>query len=406
MLEEIQAVYDELSSSNTKSISHFEYELQKVRAGKATPSMLQSVLVDYYGTPTLISQVANIGTMDARTITVQPWEKSMLPEIAKGIINSNLGFAPQNNGESILINVPPLTEERRKELVKKAKAEGETAKVAVRNNRKDAIDMIKLLKADGLSEDSVKDAEAEVQNVTNAFIKKVDEIVELKEKDILTIWFSPKDFLMDFNIDQIELHSSTIYLLEYDDYFDTSLYLDTLTVKEKERFFSFKSEKRKREFLATRILKHQLFSYQEIKYEEHGAPYFDSKTFISISHGKNIVGIAVNENFQIGFDLEQIRDKAQKIFSKFLNNPEKEIFDTSDITEMTATWSFKESLYKLAGRKMIDFKKELLLLKKNKNFVEAKIINPKEEILAELAFVEYKGNVITINTKAVEYKPK
>lgn len=187
MLEEIQAVYDELSSSNTKSISHFEYELQKVRAGKATPSMLQSVLVDYYGTPTLISQVANIGTMDARTITVQPWEKSMLPEIAKGIINSNLGFAPQNNGESILINVPPLTEERRKELVKKAKAEGETAKVAVRNNRKDAIDMIKLLKADGLSEDSVKDAEAQVQNITNAFIKKVDEIVELKEKDILTI---------------------------------------------------------------------------------------------------------------------------------------------------------------------------------------------------------------------------
>jgi ribosome recycling factor len=187
MLEEIQAIYDELTSSNAKSITHFEYELQKVRAGRATPSMLQSVLVDYYGTPTLIGQVANIGTMDARTITVQPWEKSMLAEIAKGIINSNLGFAPQNNGETILINVPALTEERRKDLVKKAKAEGETAKVAVRNNRKDALDLLKLLKNDGLSEDSVKDSETEVQNITNAFIKKVDDIVELKEKDILTI---------------------------------------------------------------------------------------------------------------------------------------------------------------------------------------------------------------------------
>jgi ribosome recycling factor len=187
MTEEIQMIYDELKSSNNKTIAHLENELQKVRAGKATPSMIQSVMVDYYGSPTPISQVANISTLDARTITVQPWERSLLNEIAKGIINSNLGFAPQNNGEVILINVPPLTEERRKEMVKKAKAEGEHAKIGIRNNRKDGIDMVKDLKNDGLSEDIVKVAEIEVQNITNAFIKKVDDIIELKEKDIMTI---------------------------------------------------------------------------------------------------------------------------------------------------------------------------------------------------------------------------
>ena len=187
MTEELNMIYDELKASNAKSIAHLENELMKVRAGKATPSMLTSVMVDYYGTPTPIQQVANIATMDARTITVQPWEKSMLPEISKGIINSNLGFAPQNNGEVILINVPPLTEERRRELVKKAKAEGEHAKVGVRNNRKDALDMVKDLKNDGLSEDLAKDAEGSVQTITDSFIKKVDELIELKEKDIMTI---------------------------------------------------------------------------------------------------------------------------------------------------------------------------------------------------------------------------
>jgi ribosome recycling factor len=187
MTEEIQMIYDELKSSNQKTIVHLENELQKIRAGKATPSMISSVMVDYYGSPTPITQVANISTIDARTITVQPWERSMLNEIAKGIINSNLGFAPQNNGEMILINVPPLTEERRKEMVKKAKAEGEHAKIGIRNNRKDGIDMIKDLKNDGLSEDFAKTAETEVQNITNAFIKKVDDVIELKEKDIMTI---------------------------------------------------------------------------------------------------------------------------------------------------------------------------------------------------------------------------
>lgn len=187
MTEDIQLIYDEFKSANAKSLSHLEYELQKVRAGKATPSMLQSVMVDYYGAPTPLSQVANVSTLDARTITVQPWERALLNEISKGIINSNLGFAPQNNGEMLIISVPPLTEERRRELVKKAKSEGEHAKVGVRNNRKDALDMVKMLKADGLSEDLIKDTESEIQNITNVYIKKVDDLVDAKEKDIMTI---------------------------------------------------------------------------------------------------------------------------------------------------------------------------------------------------------------------------
>ena len=187
MTEELQMIYDEFKSSNSKSLTHLENELVKVRAGKATPSMLQGVMVDYYGSPTPIQQVANIGTMDARTLTVQAWEKPMLNEIAKGIMNANLGLNPQNNGEQLIIQIPPLTEERRKELVKKARAEGEHAKVGVRNNRKDALDMVKDLKNEGLSEDSIKDAENEIQNITNSFIKKVDELVDAKEKDIMTI---------------------------------------------------------------------------------------------------------------------------------------------------------------------------------------------------------------------------
>jgi len=174
-------------NSNEKSLTHLDSELAKIRAGKATPSMLHSVMVDYYGSPTPIQQVANISTMDARTITVQPWEKAMLGEIAKGIINSNLGFAPQNNGEVLLISVPPLTEERRRELVKKAKAEGEHAKVAIRNNRKDALDMVKALKNDGLSEDQVKDSEGVVQTITDGYIKKIDDLIDLKDKDIMTL---------------------------------------------------------------------------------------------------------------------------------------------------------------------------------------------------------------------------
>lgn len=187
MTEELNEIYNELKNSNNKTLTHLENELIKVRAGKATPSMLNSVMVDYYGSPTPLQQVANVGTIDARTITVQPWEKSMLNEIAKGIINSNLGLNPQNNGETILIAVPALTEERRKELVKKAKAEGEHAKVGIRNNRKDALDFVKELKNDGLSEDLAKDAENQIQSITDSYVKKVDEQIELKEKDIMTI---------------------------------------------------------------------------------------------------------------------------------------------------------------------------------------------------------------------------
>jgi ribosome recycling factor len=187
MIEDLQLIYDEIKSSNAKAIAHFENELLKVRAGKATPSMLFSVVVDYYGSPTPIQQVANISTMDARTLTVQAWEKNMLYEIAKGIMNANLGLNPQSNGEQLIIQIPPLTEERRRDLVKKAKAESEHAKVGVRNNRKDGIDMIKDLKNEGMSEDLAKDADNEVQKITDAFIKKIEELLELKEKDIMTI---------------------------------------------------------------------------------------------------------------------------------------------------------------------------------------------------------------------------
>jgi ribosome recycling factor len=187
MTEDLQLIYDEFKSANQKSLVHLENELMKIRAGKATPSMLHGVMVDYYGSPTPIQQVANISTVDARTITVQPWEKPMLNEISKGIINSNLGFAPQNNGEVLIISIPPLTEDRRRELVKKSKSEGEHAKVGIRNNRKDALDMVKDLKNDGLSEDMSKDAENEIQNLTNVYVKKVDDLLDQKEKEMMTI---------------------------------------------------------------------------------------------------------------------------------------------------------------------------------------------------------------------------
>lgn len=187
MREDLELVYDEFKASNNKSIDHLNSELLKIRAGKASPAMLQGVMVDYYGSPTPLQQVANVGTMDARTITVQPWEKSLLNEIMRAIINANLGFAPQSNGESLLISVPALTEDRRRDLVKMAKAEGENAKVAVRNNRKDAIDMIKSMKDDGLSEDLQKDAENEVQNITNSYSNKIDDLIKVKEADIMTI---------------------------------------------------------------------------------------------------------------------------------------------------------------------------------------------------------------------------
>lgn len=187
MTEELAMIYDEFKESNQKSLNHLENELVKIRAGKASPAMLNGVMVEYYGSMTPLQQVANVNTMDARTIIVQPWEKPLLNDIAKGIINANLGLNPQNNGEQLIIAVPPLTEERRRDLVKRAKAEAEHSKVGIRNNRKDALDMIKDLKNEGLSEDMTKDAEEEVQRITNSYIKKVDELLELKEKDIMTV---------------------------------------------------------------------------------------------------------------------------------------------------------------------------------------------------------------------------
>ncbi|PKR80874.1 ribosome recycling factor [Brumimicrobium salinarum] len=187
MNEEIRETVKEFKDSNSKSINFLESELRKIRTGKASPDMLNGVMVDYYGSMTDLNQVANIGTLDGRTLTVQPWEKSILSECAKAIINANLGLAPQDNGEMLIINIPMLTEERRKELAKIAKSEGEHAKVSIRNNRKDAMDYIKELKNDGLSEDEAKVAESEIQEVTDSYVKQIDELIDLKEKDIMTI---------------------------------------------------------------------------------------------------------------------------------------------------------------------------------------------------------------------------
>jgi len=184
-MEEIEMILDEAKENMNKSITHLEKELVKIRAGRANPSMLEGVSVDYYGSPTPINQVANVNTLDARTISVQPWEKAMIPEIEKAILNSDLGLNPQNNGELILINIPPLTEERRKDLVKRAKKEAEDARVGIRNSRKEANDMIK--KLEGLSEDITKGAEDDVQEVTDNYIKKVDTILDKKEAEIMHV---------------------------------------------------------------------------------------------------------------------------------------------------------------------------------------------------------------------------
>ncbi len=169
------------------TISHLDGELAKVRAGKANPKIVMGVMVNYYGTMTPLPQVANVTSPDPRTITVQPWDKQMIGEIENAIRNSNLGFNPDNNGELVRINVPQLTEERRKELVKQCKSIGETAKVSMRNARRDAIDELKKLVKSGLSEDLEKDAEGDVQKLTDSYTKKVDEMLALKEKEIMTI---------------------------------------------------------------------------------------------------------------------------------------------------------------------------------------------------------------------------
>ena len=187
MEEEIDIILEAAEESMQAAIDHLNKELTKIRAGRANPSMLDGVMVEYYGANTPISQVANLSTMDARTITVQPWEKSTLEPIERAIINSNLGLNPQNNGEMILINIPQLTEERRRDLVKQTKSEGEHAKVSIRNARKDANDEVKKLEKDGLSEDQAKGIEEEIQELTNKYTAKVDHVLEVKEADIMKV---------------------------------------------------------------------------------------------------------------------------------------------------------------------------------------------------------------------------
>jgi ribosome recycling factor len=187
MSELIKKQVNDAKANMDRAIEHADSELNKIRAGKASPSLLDDVKVDYYGTPTPLSQIGSVNTPDARTIVVQPWEKSLLGAIEKAIKEANLGLNPQNDGIIIRINVPPLTEERRRDLVKKAKGEAENGKIAIRNIRKDANEKIKKLKSEGVSEDEIKTGEAEVQKLTDVYIAKVDQLSEAKEKDIMTV---------------------------------------------------------------------------------------------------------------------------------------------------------------------------------------------------------------------------
>ena len=187
MNEEVQLVYEMTKERMEKAIEHLDNELIRIRAGKANVHILDGVLVDYYGSPTPLNQVSNLSTPDAKTIMVQPWEKNMLHIIEKAIMNSNVGITPANNGEVIRLVVPPLTEERRRDLVKQVKNEGENARVSIRNSRRDANDELKSMQKDGLSEDETADAESQIQKLTDEFSAKVEKIVEAKDKDIMTI---------------------------------------------------------------------------------------------------------------------------------------------------------------------------------------------------------------------------
>ncbi len=187
MVDNSKEIISAAIAKMSDAVAYLEEDLKSYRAGKANPAVFNNVMVNYYGNPTPIPQVASVNVPDARTMLIQPWEKSMIPHIEKAIIDANLGFTPQNNGEHIRINVPPLTEERRKELVKKAKGAGESAKISIRNARRDANDLLKKAQKDGLPEDVAKDAENEIQKEVDNFNKKVDTILAAKEKEILTV---------------------------------------------------------------------------------------------------------------------------------------------------------------------------------------------------------------------------
>ena len=187
MDEEIQFYLSEAEEAMGKSLDHTSQELSHIRAGKASPAMLDSLRVDYYGTPTPVAQVANISTPDARTLLIKPWEKNMISEVAKAIKNSDLGLNPQSDAEGVRLNIPPMTEERRRDLVKQAKNESESGKIRIRGIRKDVNDSLRKLLKEGASEDAVKDAEAKVQKATDTYIVKVDDLVSRKESEIMTI---------------------------------------------------------------------------------------------------------------------------------------------------------------------------------------------------------------------------
>jgi ribosome recycling factor len=186
-MTDVKPILDQIQDHMQKAISHLESELAKIRAGKASPAMLDGLMVDYYGAMTPLNQVASVNTPEARTIIIQPWEKSLIRNIEKAIIDANLGMTPANDGLVVRINVPPLSEERRRDLVKRAKAEGEHAKVGIRNLRRDANESIKKAQKSGLPEDLAKDAEAKTQKITDDFIAKVDKHLEAKEKEIMTV---------------------------------------------------------------------------------------------------------------------------------------------------------------------------------------------------------------------------
>ena len=187
MDEMVEMVLDDTRSKMDKSIQHLENELVKIRAGKASPGILDGIMVDYYGVLTPINQVSNIGTPDAKTVAIQPWEKNMIGPIEKAIMQANIGITPENNGEVIRLSIPPLTEDRRRDLVKNVKQEGENTKVSIRNARRESNDELKQLQKNGLPEDEQKNGEAEVQKLTDDYIERVDKILETKEKDIMTV---------------------------------------------------------------------------------------------------------------------------------------------------------------------------------------------------------------------------
>jgi ribosome recycling factor len=187
MSDTLDKILANTEDSMKKAVNHLEAELVKVRAGKANPNMLDGIVVDYYGNPTPISQVGNISVLDARTLSIQPWEKNMLQPMEKAIMASNIGITPQNDGMNIRLFLPPLTEERRRELVKRANGEGEQSRVAIRSIRRDAIEGIKKLQKDGISEDAGKDAEKEIQNTTDKYISTIEKTLASKEKEIMAV---------------------------------------------------------------------------------------------------------------------------------------------------------------------------------------------------------------------------